>query len=151
MFNAIFLKIPKKRKASLIAGSVITFVGLYLFLFGIDYGLISMGKAVGEFLSSRSNIFVLIVCLLIGFLITFTEPAVRVLGVQVEELTQGNIRSTFVTYAIAVALMVGVSISALKIIFDFSIWYVIGIGYGLILILLPFSSNFVVSFSISCE
>lgn len=140
-FNALFLKVSKKKKANLIIGSVITFIGLYLFLLGIDFGMIEMGKAFGEFLSTKSNLFIVLICLLLGFLITFTEPAVRVLGSQVEEVSQGNIRAKLVTYAIAIALMIGVTISALKVIFDFSIWYIIGIGYGLILLLLPFSSS----------
>ena len=145
IFNALFLKIPKKKKINIIIGSIITFVGLYLFLLGIDLGMLEMGKVVGEFLSTKSNIFTVFVCLAIGFLITFTEPAVRVLGSQVEDVTQGNVRSKLVIYAIAFALMLGVSISALKILYDFSIWYIIGIGYGLILLLIPFSSMTFVS------
>jgi len=145
IFNACFLKIPKKKKYGLIIGSLITFAGLYLFLFGIEFGMLEMGKAVGVFLSTRSETFIVFLCLAIGFLITFTEPSIRVLGAQVEEVTQGNLRSKFVVYSIAVALMVGVAVSALKIIFDFSIWYVVGIGYGIILLLMPFSSATFVS------
>lgn len=140
IFNAFFLKVSRKKKRSLILGSIITFLGLYLFLLGIDLGMIEMGNAVGEFLSTKSEIFVIFICLLIGFLITFTEPAVRVLGAQVEDITQGNVRSKLVIFAIAIALMIGVTISALKVLFDFSIWYILGIGYGLILLLIPFSS-----------
>jgi len=145
IFECLFLKISKKQKVALIIGSIITFCGLYLFLFGIEFGLLTMGEKVGEFLSTKSSMFALLICLIIGFLITFTEPSVRVLGSQVEEVTQGNIRAKLVTIAIAVAMMIAVSLSVLKIIFNFSIWYIIGIGYGLILILIPFSSSTFVS------
>lgn len=139
IFDACFLKVSKKKKASLIVGNIITFIGLYLFLFGIDYGLIEMGNQVGLYLSDSTPIFAVIVSICIGFLITFTEPAVRILGAQVEEVTQGNIRRNFVTVAIAIAMMLAVSLSTLKILFNFSIWYIVGIGYGLILILMPLS------------
>lgn len=139
IFDACFLKVSKKKKVSIIVGNIITFIGLYLFLFGIDLGLLSMGNEVGLFLSTCSPVFVVLVSICIGFLITFTEPAVRVLGVQVEEVTQGNIRRNFVTVAIAVAMMIAVSLSTLKILYNFSVWYVVGIGYGLILLLMPFS------------
>ena len=83
--------------------------------------------------------------MIIGFLITFTEPSVRVLGSQVEEITNGNIRKGFVTIAIAVSMMLAVSLSTVKIIFDVSIWYILGVGYGLILLLMPFSNTTFVS------
>ncbi|MBQ3158526.1 MAG: DUF1538 domain-containing protein [Clostridia bacterium] len=141
IFDALFLKVSKKKKKSLILGTVVTFFGLYLFLFGIDYGMLEMGAAVGKFLTSQSPAFSIILSVIIGFLITFTEPSVRVLGSQVEEITNGNIRKGFVTVAIAVAMMLAVSLSTLKIIYDISIWYILGIGYGLILLLMPFSNT----------
>lgn len=145
IFEAIFLKVSKKKKIGLIIGSMITFVGLYLFLFGINFGMISMGEEVGLFLATKSSWFSIIVSLVLGFLITFTEPSVRVLGSQVEDVTQGNIRRSMVTVAIAIAMMIAVSLSTMKIIFNISIWWIIGIGYGLILLLMPFSNTTFVS------
>ncbi|MBR2909775.1 MAG: DUF1538 domain-containing protein [Clostridia bacterium] len=145
IFDALFLKISKKKKKNLIFGIIVTFFGLYLFLFGIDYGMLEMGSAVGKFLTTRSPTFSIILSVIIGFLITFTEPSVRVLGSQVEEITNGNIRKGFVTIAIAVAMMLAVSLSTVKIIFDISIWYILGVGYGLILLLMPFSNTTFVS------
>jgi len=145
IFNACFLKVSKKNKISLIVGCLITFLGLYLFLFGIDFGMLEMGEQVGLFLGSRSTTFTVILSLILGFLITFTEPSVRVLGAQVEEVTQGNIRRQLVTIAIALAMMIAVTISTLKILFNISIWYVVGIGYGLILLFMPFSRSTFVS------
>lgn len=144
IFDLAFLKISKKQKLSLFISSVITFVGLYLFLFGIKFGLLSMGRAMGEFLADN-KVLAFVVTILIGFLITFTEPSVRVLGAQVEEVTQGNIRRRLVTIAVAIAMMIAVSLSTLKILYDISIWYILGIGYGLILILMPFSSSTFIS------
>ncbi len=145
IFDICFLKISKRQKKALTVGVVITFVGLYLFLFGINFGMLDMGNAVGVFLGTKSPAVSIIMALIIGFLITFTEPSVRVLGSQVEDVTQGNIRRKLVTLAIAVAMMVAVSLSTIKILYDISIWYIVGIGYAIILILMPFSSNTFVS------
>lgn len=145
IFSICFLKISRKKKISLSIGVLITFVGLYLFLFGIDFGMIEMGKAVGEFISKQSNTFVIIVSVVIGFLITFAEPAVRVLGAQVEEVTQGNIRRRFVIVAIAIAMMLAVCISSLKILYDIPTIYILLVGYLLVLILMPFSNSTFVS------
>lgn len=145
IFDAIFLKISKKRKKSLIVAIIITFLGLYLFLFGIDFGMLQMGNAVGEFLSTKSPTFAIILSIIIGFLITFTEPSVRVLGSQVEDITNGNIRKGLVTIAIAIAMMFAVSLSTIKIVYNIPIIYILGIGYGLILLLMPFSNTTFVS------
>ena len=107
--------------------------------------MLEMGREVGKFLSSQSPEFSIIISVIVGFLITFTEPSVRVLGTQVEEVTQGNIRSGFVKISIAVAMMLAVSLSTIKILCNISIWYILGIGYGLILLLMPFSNTTFVS------
>ena len=145
IFDICFLKLPKKKKISLTVSSIITFVGLYLFLFGIDFGIMEMGTAVGKFLATRSKAFSIVFAVIVGFLITFTEPAVKVLGSQVDDVTQGNIKKGSVIFAIAIAMMLAVSIFVVKIIFNLSIWWIVGIGYGLVLLIMPFSSTSFVS------
>lgn len=144
VFDICFLKLPKKKKLALSVSSIITFLGLYLFLFGIDFGIMEMGNAVGEFLATKNIWFSIIFAVIIGFLITFTEPAVQVLGMQVDEVTKGNIKKGSVIFAIAIAMMLAVSIFVIKVLFNLSIWWIVGVGYGLILLIMPFSStNFV--------
>lgn len=145
IFDICFLKLPKKKKISLTVSSIITFVGLYLFLFGIDFGIMEMGTAVGKFLATRSKAFSIVFAVIVGFLITFTEPAVKVLGSQVDDVTQGNIKKGSVIFAIAIAMMLAVSMFVVKIIFNLSIWWIVGIGYGLVLLIMPFSSTSFVS------
>jgi len=145
IFDICFTKIPKKQKLSLLVGSLITFVGLFMFLFGIEFGLMGMGSAVGKFLSGKGMEFAIILAIIFGFIIAFTEPAVKVLGKQVEEVTLGNIKKNAVIISIAVALTAAVTIFTLKIIFGFSIWWIVGIGYGIIVLIMPFSSSTFVS------
>ena len=145
IFDICFLKLPKKKKITLTVSSIITFVGLYLFLFGIDFGIMEMGTAVGKFLATRSKAFSIVFAVIVGFLITFTEPAVKVLGSQVDDVTQGNIKKGSVIFAIAIAMMLAVSMFVVKIIFNLSIWWIVGIGYGLVLLIMPFSSTSFVS------
>lgn len=141
IFDALFLKIPKKKKISLIVGSLITFLGLYLFLFGIDFGLAEMGRALGSFIATQSPAFVIGISVVLGFLITFTEPSVRILGAQVEDVTHGNIRRIAVIIAIAISMIFAVTLSALKIMFHIPFMIIIAVLYGLIVLMLPFSST----------
>lgn len=141
IFDALFLKIPKKKKISLIIGSLVTFFGLYLFLFGIDFGLAEMGQALGSFIATQNPIFVITMSVILGFLITFTEPSVKILGSQVEDVTHGNIRRTAVVIAIAISMVFAVTLSTLKIMYHIPFMIIIAVLYGLIILMLPFSSS----------
>ena len=84
LFDAFFIKLPKRKKLGLAIGSLVTFSGLYLFLFGINFGFLAMGEEFGVFLGTCPVPVFMIICLFVGFVIAFTEPAVRVLGAQVD-------------------------------------------------------------------
>lgn len=145
IFEIIYIKLPKAKKRALILGVVVTFVGLYLFLFGINYGLMELSNTMGKILSEQNIWIILAVYVTFAFVIVFTEPSIRVLGSQIEAETQGNINRKVVNVAIAIAMALAVSLSAIRIYFDISIWYFLGIGYGLIIVLMAFSPSLFVS------
>ena len=141
IFDLCFIKLPKQKKRALIFGAFVTFVGLYLFLFGINFGFLPTGEKVGSILASESKVLFLIICLILGFFICYTEPAVRVLSAQVEDITQGNISKNGVMIAIAISMMMAIFVSGLKIIFDIPTFYILIAGYALALVLMLFSPN----------
>lgn len=145
IFEIIYIKLPKAKKKSLIIGVIVTFLGLYLFLFGINYGLMDLSNTMGELLGEQNIWLVLVVYIAFAFSIVFTEPSIRVLGAQIEAETQGNVNRKIVNVAIAIAMALAVSLSALRIYFNISIWYFLGIGYGLIVLLMAFSPSLFVS------
>ncbi len=145
IFEIIYIKLPKNKKRALIVGIIITFVGLYMFLFGINYGLMELSNTMGAILSQQNIWIILAVYIAFAFSIVFTEPSIRVLGAQIEAETQGNINRKIVNIAIAIAMSLAVSLSAIKIYYNISIWYFLGIGYGLIVLLMAFSPSLFVS------
>lgn len=145
LFQIIYIKLPKSKKIALIVGVVLTFVGLYFFLFGINFGFIEIGNSIGKALSSSPLYVVILTFALFAFAIVFSEPSIRVLGSQIEAETQGNISRKFVVISIAVSMVVAVVLSAVRIYFDISIWYFLGIGYGIIALCMLFSDQLFVS------
>lgn len=140
IFEALFIKISKQEKKKLLLGSLITYVGFFLFLFGINYGLSDMGEALGGCLKHIDNLAVVIgVCALLGFLVVFSEPSIRILAGQIEEATNRNIKSGLVVTAIAISVMLSMVLCVLRIMFDISIWWYVGIIYGLSFILMLFT------------
>lgn len=138
IYELIFVKLPKKKVGEILIGALFTFVGLFLFLLGLDYGFISMGRELGAFLSGTPNYVIILFCVVLGFIITFTEPAVRILGKQIEDVTSGHIKSKVVIISIAVSMCFALLINAVRIIYNIDFLWIIGIGYGLAVILMIF-------------
>lgn len=145
IFQIIYIKLPKAKKKALIVGVCITFVGLYLFLFGINYGLMEMSNTMGKILSQQNLWITMAIYVAFAFSIVFTEPSVRVLGAQIEAETQGNINRKVVNISMAIAMALAVCLSVLRVYFNISIWYFLGIGYGAIALLMVVSPNLFVS------
>lgn len=146
VFEALFIKISRQEKKKLLLGTVITFVGFYLFLFGINFGLQNMGEAIGGVLKNFDSVLLItLISALLGFLIVFSEPSIRILGNQIEEVTNRNIRSPLVVTAIAISVCVSMILCVLRIVYDFSIWWYVGIIFGLSFVLMLFSPKLFVA------
>lgn len=138
IYDVIILKLPINQKLTLIFGLVITFFGLYLFLFSIEFGISNMGTQIGNFIETLSTSAIIIFCVVIGFVITFSEPSVMVLAKQVQSATKGNISKGFVMIAIAISMSLAILISTLRIIYKINFFYIIVIGYLVALVLMFF-------------
>lgn len=138
IYDIIILKLPINQKISLIFGMVVTFVGLYLFLFSIEFGITNMGKQIGNFIETLNTASVVIFCVVIGFIITFSEPSVMVLAKQVQSATKGNISKGFVMIAVAISMSLAILVSIFRIIYNISFFNIILIGYLVALLLMFF-------------
>ncbi len=89
-------------------GLVYTFLGLYVFLLGANTGFIPVARKMGLAFSTPAYAerfwLVMLVCLFMGLLIILAEPAVHVLGKQVEEVSRGTITSRELMVALCLAL-----------------------------------------------
>lgn len=135
VYDLFFIKLPIKKKMEFLIGLLITFVGMYLFLFGIDFGISDLAYKLGEFLYTIELKYLLIFSVVLGFIITFTEPAVIVLSKRVEVETNRNIPFVAVMIAVAVSMAVAIVLAVLKILFDINFFVIILIGYSIALIL----------------
>ena len=72
---------------------------------------------------------------LIGFLIVAAEPAVHVLNEQIEKISGGTIKKGKVMFTLMCGIAVSVGLSMLRVLYTFSIWWLILPGYGLAIVL----------------
>lgn len=136
IFNFISIKLSRKKLYRIISGTLITYIGLVLFLSGVTYGFSEAGYMIGNSIGKTDFYQIIIpIGVVLGFAIAFTEPGVKVLGQQVELLTSGHIRKKVLFIFLAIGLGLAMLVSMLRVIYQFHILYVVVPGYIIILIL----------------
>ena len=124
-----FLKLPKKRLIRIGLGVIFTYIGLVLFLTGVNVGFMPVGYKLGYQLSQGSESLLVLFGLLMGVLVVLAEPAIHVLNKQVEEVTGGVVTRKGMITGLCIGVGASIALSMLRIIFDFSLVYYIIPGY----------------------
>lgn len=141
VFQFIYLKLPKHKLMSILLGLLIVFIGLVLFLTGVNFGFSSASHAIGKLTAEGLNFaWILIpIGVIIGIATVYTEPAIRVLGNQVENITSGHIKNKVLLNSLAISIGIAVALGIIKAMFAINIlWFVIP-AYAIALILMFFS------------
>jgi nitrogen regulatory protein PII len=146
IFQVFFLKLPKDKIINLIKGIILSFIGLSLFLQGVQVGFLPVGQAIGEALGSKPYNWILIpIGFILGFVITLAEPTVRILNLEVEKVSSGYVRRQFMLYTLSIGVGTAVAISMARILIGFPLWYIILPGYLIAFILIYYTKHTFVS------
>ncbi len=130
VFQIFFLKLPRRYIFNLIKGTILAFVGLALFLQGVHIGFLPAGQAIGEVLGAIPFKWALAPFgMLMGFLAAWGEPAVRILGDQIDEASGGSIRGKLVVYGIAGGVALFVALGMMKIVYGIPLLWIVVPGY----------------------
>ena len=125
-----FLKLPKRHLLRIAVGVIFTYLGLVIFLTGVNVGFMPIGYKIGYTLSSQLNRWILVgLGLMIGILVVLAEPAIHVLNQQVEEVTNGYVTKRSMMLGLCIGVGAAIALSVIRIIFDFSLAYYIIPGY----------------------
>ncbi len=143
-FQFFAFKLPKREFAKMLFGTVPVYLGLLIFLSGIDYGFAFVGQYIGGifFDPARPDGFywlLLAVGFILGAAITVSEPAVSVLGTQIESLTNGHIKRMTISLTLAVGIGVASMLSILKILTQVNILYFLVPLYAVSLAMMVFT------------
>jgi Protein of unknown function (DUF1538) len=141
-FQAIVLKLPRRDFRNILVGTALSAAGLFLFLLGVSVGFLPVGRAIGEALGELGDKRVLVAAgLFLGFVTTWGEPAVRILAGQVEDASNGSIRSTVVLHAICIGVALVVALGMLRIAYAIPILYLVVPGYLLVIAIMWLSDK----------
>lgn len=148
VFQLFLLHMPRMQVVKTVRGVVFSFVGLVIFLCGAKYGFIETGYILGRDLGYNAVdgttfnvaqcVILLCVSLLFGGITVCAEPAVWILTEQVENVSGGTIKRKLLVFALALGVAVSIALSVVRILFGFSIFYILIPGYALALLLTIF-------------
>ena len=136
LFQLTTRAFSKKNIIKIIIGSVYTYIGLVLFLTGVNVGFMPVGNFIGKQIASLDYNWILIpIGMLMGYFIVIAEPAVHVLKKQVEEITGGAISAKSMLFALSAGVALSVGISMLRVLYGIPIFWFIIPGYVSALVL----------------
>ncbi len=133
-FQVVSLKLKKKTLLKIAVGILYTYIGLVLFLTGVNVGFMPAGNYLGQIIAGLPFRWIIIpIGMLIGFFIVKAEPAVYVLMEQVEEITSGSISGKSMGLSLSLGVAVSVGLSMIRVLTGVSIFWFVIPGYVLAL------------------
>ena len=136
IFQMISLRLKRKMLVKIGIGIIFTYIGLFLFLTGVNVGFMPAGNYLGQIIAGLPYRWIIIpIGMVIGYFIVKAEPAVYVLMEQVEELTSGAISGRAMGYSLSIGVAVSLGLAMVRVLTGISIlWFLIP-GYAAAIIL----------------
>lgn len=134
LFQVFSLRLRKLPLTRIVIGVLYTFVGLVLFLTGVNVGFSPLGYVLGGELVTNGHAALLIpLSMLMGWFIIDAEPAVHILNKQVEELTSGAISAKAMGLSLSVAVASANGLAMVRVLTGLPILYFLVPGYAVAL------------------
>ncbi len=136
IFQVIFLKLRQLPLLRILVGLLFTYVGLVLFLTGVNVGFSSLGVLLGRELASGWTRWLLVpIAMLMGWFIVQAEPAVHVLTKQVEEISAGAVSEKAMHISLSLAISLAMGLAMVRILTGLHIFWFLIPGYLVSLVL----------------
>jgi len=133
VFQLALLRLNRRSLAKILIGILYTYVGLVLFLTGVNIGFSALGAELGVALAGSMSWLLIPLAMLLGWFIISAEPAVGVLEKQIEEVSAGAIPGRAIKLSLSVAISLAMGISMLRVLTGISILWFLVPGYALAL------------------
>lgn len=120
-------------------GLVYTYVGLVLFLLGVNVGFMPVGNFIGQELARLDFNWILApIGMIMGYFVVAAEPAVHVLNKQVYEITAGAIPPKAMSISLSIGVSASVGLAMVRILTGLPVLALLIPGYALALLLMFF-------------
>src|SRR5699024_6101417 len=131
VFKKFSYKMFKNTVRKTLIGILFTFIGLVLFIVGVNAGLLSVGRIVGyHIVSLDHNAYIILIAFALGVVTILAEPAVHVLTNQIEDVTSGYVKRSIVLVTLSIGVGLAVLLSIIRVLVPgLHLWHYLLPGY----------------------
>lgn len=145
LFQIFLIKMTAHQVTRIVIGFIYAFVGLAIFLIGVNGGFSQAGAALGHALGAKAitsgkfwYVILIGTGLALGAIIVCAEPAVWVLSEQVERVSGGTIKRKMLLIFLSVGTAIAIGLSMLRAVSGFDLKIILIPGYVISIILMIF-------------
>lgn len=137
IFNITKFKLSRSNRNKILKGLLYTYIGLVLFLVGVNAGFMEVGRVIGYGIASLDKKWLLAgIGFLLGLVVVLAEPAVHVLTEQVEDVTSGYIKRKAILATLSLGIGFAISLSMMRIMFPgLKLWHFLLPGFAIAIIM----------------
>lgn len=136
LFQLIARDITKRSLVKIGVGIIYTYLGLVLFLTGVNVGFMPAGNFLGQTIADLSMSWIIVpIGMIIGYFIVQAEPAVFVLTRQVEEMTSGAISAKAMGTSLSIGVATSVGLAMIRVLTGISIMWFLIPGYAIAILI----------------
>ncbi len=136
LFQIFSLRLSRRSFIKICIGLLYTYVGLVLFLTGVNVGFSALGAVLGKAISTGWTKYLLIpISAILGWFVISAEPAVTILEKQIEEVSAGAISGKAIKYSLSIAIALAMALSMLRVVTGISLMWFLVPGYVIALTL----------------
>ncbi len=130
LFQLATRRYHRRQVKRIVVGVVYTYIGLVLFLCGVNVGFAPVGASLGKALATLPYNWVLVpIGMLIGYYIVKAEPAIQVLNHQVENVTDGAISVKAMNRSMSIGVAISIGLAMLRVLMGIPIAWIVVPGY----------------------
>jgi hypothetical protein len=140
VFQQLAFKLSRKMVRKILMGMLFTFVGLVVFLVGVNAGFMEVGSVIGYNIATLDNkAYIVGIGFILGFVTILAEPAVHVLTHQIEEVTSGYVKRKEIMVTLSIGVGLAVALSMVRILVpQLKLWHYLLPGYFISLMMTLF-------------
>ena len=131
LLQKTLFRLERKPFERMVKGFVYAFIGLVIFLVGVNGGFMEVSSELGLRLALMDNKFWLVLtAFFLGFFTILAEPAVFVLTHQIEDVTSGYVKRRAVGAALSIGVGLAVALATIRILTpSIQLWHILLPGY----------------------
>lgn len=141
ILNSTLTPMPTPVVVRFLIGAACVVIGLTIFLIGVDNGITPIGNTMGAAMTRSNKIWIVAIAgLSLGFVISIAEPDLHILASQISSVTSGLVPKSSIVTIVSLGIAILLSIGLIRIVYNYPLYKLLTIIYGIILILALFTS-----------